>query len=101
MTRPSLSTDTLTALEAVLQDRHDHPTGSHASRVVLDPELAQRKVMEEAFEFCLEVGRPAAGRDEQRVAEEAADVFFHVVAALVGAGVPLARVADELEARRG
>jgi phosphoribosyl-ATP pyrophosphohydrolase len=100
VTRPTLSTDTLAALEAVLQDRHDHPTGSHASRVVRDAELAQRKVMEEAFEFCLEVGRAPGERDEGRVVEEAADVFFHVVAALVGAGVPLSRVTDELEARR-
>jgi phosphoribosyl-ATP pyrophosphohydrolase len=98
VTRPTLSTDTLAAIESVLQDRRAHPTGSHASRVVHDAELCQRKVMEEAFEFCLEVGRPE--RDDARVASEAADVFFHVVAALVGAGVPLSAVTDELEARR-
>lgn len=98
MTRPALSAEPLAALEAVLRDRYDNPTGSHASRVVHDPELAQRKVMEEAFELCLELGR--APRHEGRVVEEAADVIFHVVAALVGAGVPVERVTAELEARR-
>jgi phosphoribosyl-ATP pyrophosphohydrolase len=96
--RPALSTEPLAALEAVLRNRYDDPTGSHASRVVHDRELAQRKVMEEAFEFCLEVGR--ADRDEARVVEEAADVVFHVVAALVSVGVPVERVTAELEARR-
>jgi phosphoribosyl-ATP pyrophosphohydrolase len=96
--QPALSTEPLVALEAVLRNRLDNPTGSHASRVVHDRELAQRKVMEEAFEFCLEVGRPEL--DESRVASEAADVVFHLVAALVSAGVPVERVTAELEARR-
>jgi phosphoribosyl-ATP pyrophosphohydrolase len=61
-----------------------------------------RKIIEEAFELCLELGR--AGRDDfapARVAEEAADVVFHVLAGLVAAGVPLEDVLDELWVRRG
>lgn len=59
---------------------------------------AQRKIMEEAFEFCLELGRPAP--DPRRTAEEAADVLFAVLAGLVGAGVGLDAVLAELAERR-
>jgi phosphoribosyl-ATP pyrophosphohydrolase len=57
----------------------------------------QRKVMEEAFELCLEVGRTPRS---ERTAEEAADLLYHVVVALVASGTPLADVAAELRARR-
>ena len=42
--------------------------------------------------------RPAV--DPDRVASEAADVVFHLLVGLVGAGVPLDAVLAELEARR-
>jgi phosphoribosyl-ATP pyrophosphohydrolase len=86
-------------LEAVLRSRLvDPPTGSYSATLLVDREYTQRKIMEEAFELCLELGR--ARVDPQRTAEEAADLFFHVLAALVGAGVGLDRVMGELEARR-
>jgi len=88
-------------LEAVLVDRRDGPApaGSYSVTLLRDPERAQRKIMEEAFELCLELGRPAV--DPQRTAEEAADLLFHVLAGLAGARVPLAAVLAELERRRG
>ncbi|MBA2578970.1 MAG: phosphoribosyl-ATP diphosphatase [Euzebyaceae bacterium] len=90
---------TLEQLEAVLRDRLDHPpAGSYSVTLLSDPERAQRKIMEEAFELCLELGRPEV--DPARTAEEAADVLFHVLAGLVGAGVGLERVMDSLERRR-
>lgn len=86
-------------LEAVLRSRLvDPPTGSYSATLLVDRERAQRKIMEEAFEFCLELGRSCV--DPQRTAEEAADLLFHVLAGLVGAGVGLDRVMGELEARR-
>lgn len=86
-------------LEAVLRARLvDPPTGSYSATLLADRERAQRKIMEEAFEFCLELGRPCI--DPQRVAEEAADLLFHTLAGLVGAGIGLDRVMAELEARR-
>ncbi len=82
----------------LLRRREDPPPGSYSAALLADPELAQRKIMEESFELCLELGRPTAHVD--RVAEEAADVVFHVLAALVGAGVPLDAVLDRLRERR-
>ena len=92
---------TLEELEAVLVSRReDPPAGSYSATLLADPERAQRKIMEEAFELCLELGR-AAHREPHRAPEEAADLLFHVLAGLVGAGVGLDQVLAELEARRG
>ncbi len=89
----------LAALEDVLRDRRDHPApGSYSATVVRDPEQAARKIMEEAFELCLELGREP--QDRRATASEAADLIFHTLAGLVGAGVPLSAVMAELEARR-
>jgi phosphoribosyl-ATP pyrophosphohydrolase len=86
-------------IEAVLQERLAEPVeGSYSLTLLRDPELAQRKVMEEAFELCLELGREPL--DRGRTASEAADLLFHALAGLVGAGVPFADVLDELKARR-
>ncbi|MDP8977913.1 MAG: phosphoribosyl-ATP diphosphatase [Actinomycetota bacterium] len=89
----------LQELERVLvRRRRDPPPGSYSAALIADPELTQRKLMEESFELCLELGRVTA--DGDRVAEEAADVVFHVLAALVGAGVPLEAVLARLRERR-
>lgn len=89
----------LAELEDVLCQRRDAaPSGSYSARLLADPEAAQRKIMEEAFELCLELGRDQV--DRERAASEAADVVFHVLTGLVGAGVPWAAVLDELAARR-
>jgi phosphoribosyl-ATP pyrophosphohydrolase len=90
---------TLEELEAVLVSRRDDPpAGSYSATLLADPERAQRKIMEEAFELCLELGRPVV--DAERTAEEAADLLFHALTGLVGAGVPLADVLAVLERRR-
>lgn len=94
----------LSDLEAVLRDRLENPPAdSYSATLLRDPERAARKIMEESFELCWELGRrgpdgPAA--DRRRVAEEAADVLFHVLAGVVGAGVRLDEVLVELEGRR-
>lgn len=90
---------TLEEIEAVLQGRLADPVeGSYSLTLLRDTELAQRKIMEEAFEFCLELGRKPL--DRQRTTAEAADLLFHALAGLVGAGVPLSAVMAELEGRR-
>ena len=90
---------TLEEIEAVLQDRLAEPVpGSYSLTLLNDTELARRKIMEEAFELCLELGREPL--DRERTAAEAADVLFHTLAGLVGAGVSLSSVMDELAARR-
>jgi phosphoribosyl-ATP pyrophosphohydrolase len=87
-------------LEAVLRERRDGaaPASSYSVTLLRDPVRAQRKIMEEAFELCLELGRPVVDRD--RATEEAADLLFHVLAGLAGARVPLAGVLAELDRRR-
>jgi phosphoribosyl-ATP pyrophosphohydrolase len=90
-------------VEAVLLDRlATRPEGSYSLTLLTDVEKVQRKIVEEAFELCLELGRH--GREDfapARVAEEAADVVFHVLAGLVGTGVRLDDVLAALAARRG
>ena len=90
---------TLEDIEAVLQQRLAEPVeGSYSLTLLNDAEFAQRKIMEEAFELCLELGREP--HDRQRIVAEAADLFFHTLTGLVGAGVPLAAVMEELQERR-
>jgi phosphoribosyl-ATP pyrophosphohydrolase len=90
--------DVIERLEAVLRSRRaERPEGSYSARLFDDPELVQRKVMEEAFETCLELGRTP--RDAERLASEAADLVFHLVVGLVDADVPFADVLAELDRR--
>lgn len=93
--------DTLHDLELVLLDRQaTRPAGSYSAELFADSELLRRKVMEEAFEVCLELGRGSDDVDRRRVADEAADLLYHLLAGLVSVGVPLADVLAELERRR-
>lgn len=75
----------------------DAPEGSYSHALMTDSVLARRKIMEEAFEVCLELGSPAVER--QRLAEEAADLVFHLLCGLTGAGVAWSEVEDVLVAR--
>ena len=89
----------LDELEAVLKDRlANPPEGSYSATLLTDAEQASRKIMEEAYELCVELTRPCP--DADRVSSEAADVLFHVLAGLVGAGVDLDDVMAELARRR-
>lgn len=82
MTTPSF----LPELDAFLRERlADRTEGSYSVRVLTEATFAQRKIMEEAFEVCLEL--QAAEPDRRATAEEAADLVFHLLAALVAAGV--------------
>jgi phosphoribosyl-ATP pyrophosphohydrolase len=86
-------------LEAVLRSRRDAPpVGSYTAELLADPERIQRKIMEEAFELCLELGR--ADRSAERTAEEAADLVYHLLVGLVSVDVPLADVLGVLEGRQ-
>jgi phosphoribosyl-ATP pyrophosphohydrolase len=86
-------------LESVLRSRQsERPESSYSLTLLDDPERAARKIVEEAFEVSVEIMRPSI--DEQRVASEAADLIFHLLAGLVGAGVAVDDVLAELERRR-
>ena len=95
----------LDELETVLKSRVDaDPEQSYTARLLNDSELTQRKIMEEAFEVCLELARArpdaVGGPDRSRVAEEAADVIYHLLVGLVGASVSLDEVMAVLAERR-
>lgn len=84
--------------EVLVSRRMADPGESYTAKLLGDPELIQRKIIEEAFEVCLELQR--GPHDNARVAEEAADLLYHLLVGLVGAKVPLSDVLAVLEGRR-
>lgn len=90
----------LSELETLLRSRlAERPEGSYTTRLLVEPTLVQRKIMEESFEVCLEL--QAAEPDRAATASEAADLVFHLLTALVGAGVAWADVEAVLADRFG
>ena len=88
----------LERLQETLQERDaTRPHGSYSAELFADPELLQRKIMEEAFEVCLELGRQPLAAD--RVTSEAADLVFHLTVGLVSVGLGWHEVLEELEGR--
>lgn len=88
----------LDELEDVLRSRRSaDPDTSYTAQLLADPELTQRKIMEEAFEVCLELGHD---RPAERLAEEAADLLYHLLVGLVSVDVRLADVLQVLDGRR-
>lgn len=73
------------------------PEGSYSHAVMNDSTLARRKIMEESFEVCLELEGMSV--DHQRLAEEAADLVFHLLCGLIGAGVAWSEVERVLRER--
>ena len=74
------------ALERTLVDRRDRrPEGSYTVELLEDPQRIGEKVREEADE----VARAAAAESDERVAEEAADVLYHLQVLLLSRGVPI------------
>ncbi|HVL94303.1 MAG TPA: bifunctional phosphoribosyl-AMP cyclohydrolase/phosphoribosyl-ATP diphosphatase HisIE [Solirubrobacteraceae bacterium] len=69
---------------------------SYTARLLADPALVGEKVREEAEE----VTRAAREESDERVAEEAADVLYHLAVLLRGRGLSLADAAEVLNGRR-
>jgi phosphoribosyl-AMP cyclohydrolase / phosphoribosyl-ATP pyrophosphohydrolase len=72
------------------------PEGSYTAALLADPPLVAEKVREEAEE----VARAAREESDGRVAEEAADVLYHLAVLLRSRGLSLADAAEVLRARR-
>ena len=84
-------------LERTLAARKDErPEGSYTVELLDDPELIGAKIREEADE----VARAIAGESDERVAEEAADVLYHLEVGMLSRDVPLADALDVLISRR-
>jgi phosphoribosyl-ATP pyrophosphohydrolase len=91
--------DTLDRLAATIAARKGaDPASSYTAKLLSEgvPRLA-KKLGEEAIETVI----AAASGDNDALASESADLIYHWLAVLVGAGVSLDQVSAELEAREG
>ena len=94
---PPAPHEALPALERTLAARAaDAPAGSYTAQLLADPPLIGAKVQEEAEE----VVRAAREETDERVAEEAADVLYHLTVLLRSRGLGLGVAAEVLNARR-
>jgi phosphoribosyl-ATP pyrophosphohydrolase/phosphoribosyl-AMP cyclohydrolase len=90
--------EALPGLQRTLDSRAaEQPEGSYTVTLLGNPELAAGKVLEEAEE----VTRAVREESDERVAEEAADVIYHLAVLLKSRDVPLERVMEVLNGRRG
>jgi phosphoribosyl-ATP pyrophosphohydrolase/phosphoribosyl-AMP cyclohydrolase len=86
----------------IVARRDERPEGSYTV-LLLDGgvEAAGRKVVEEAVEVLLAATDHAGGGPPERVAEEAADLVYHLMVLLAERGVDLGSVLGVLEQRAG
>ncbi len=85
-------------LSQVIESRRGgDPEASWSARLLADPQLAAKKLAEEAVETAL----AAVQGHTAEVAAESADLIYHWLALLAAAGVTLEDVAQRLEEREG
>ncbi len=73
------------------------PEGSYTARLLAQ---GQDQVLKKIGEEATEVVLAAKGQSDERLAEEAADLLFHLLVALHQRSLPLSRVMDVLKERR-
>jgi len=89
--------ETLPGLERTLAARAaERPEGSYTVALLEDPARIGEKVMEESEE----VTRAAREESDERLAEEAADVLYHLLVLLHSRGLALVDAERVLDARR-
>jgi phosphoribosyl-ATP pyrophosphohydrolase/phosphoribosyl-AMP cyclohydrolase len=94
---PPAAYEATAVLERTLADRRDrHPAGSYTVELLEDPPRIGDKVREEADE----VASAAAAESDERVAEEAADVLYHLQVLLLSRGISIGAVMETLNGRR-
>ena len=90
--------EALAALQRTLRSRAaERPEGSYTVELLDDPKLIGEKVEEEAEE----VVRAAREESDERVAEEAADLLYHLSVLLASRELPLSAALEVLNGRRG
>ena len=87
--------EALPALERTIDERQASG-GGYTSKLLADPAFTGEKVQEEAEE----VARAAREESDERVAEEAADVLYHLTVLLASRGLSLADAEKVLLDRR-
>jgi phosphoribosyl-ATP pyrophosphohydrolase/phosphoribosyl-AMP cyclohydrolase len=94
---PAAPYESLPTLQRTVSERvTERPDGSYTVTLLDDRQLAGAKVQEEAEE----VARAAREESDQRVAEEAADVIYHLTVLMAGRGLTLADAERVLDDRR-
>ena len=94
---PDAPFQALPALERTIADRaQSRPAGSYTASLLADPPRAGAKVQEEAEE----VVRAAREESDERVAEEAADLIYHLAVLMRGRDLSLADAERVLDGRR-
>lgn len=89
--------EALPALERIIVERgRERPAGSYTVQLLDDPKFAAAKVKEESGE----VVKAVRSESEERVAEEGADVIYHLAALMATRGVSMAEALAILNARR-
>ena len=89
--------EALATLERTVDARRSaDPGGSYTAALLAEPARIGAKVEEEAEE----VARAAAGESDERLAEEAADVLYHLTVLLAARGLSLADAFGVLSERR-
>jgi phosphoribosyl-AMP cyclohydrolase / phosphoribosyl-ATP pyrophosphohydrolase len=90
--------EALPALERTIDKRRAaDPQESYTATLLADPARIGKKIEEESEE----VARAASDESDERVAEEAADVLYHLAVLLAGRGLSLADAYEVLNERRG
>jgi phosphoribosyl-ATP pyrophosphohydrolase/phosphoribosyl-AMP cyclohydrolase len=94
---PPAPHEVLPTLERTIALRADtRPDDSYTAALLSEPELMGAKVQEEAEE----VVRAAAAESDDRVAEEAADLLYHLAVLMRGRGLSFADAERVLDGRR-
>jgi phosphoribosyl-AMP cyclohydrolase / phosphoribosyl-ATP pyrophosphohydrolase len=94
---PPAPHEVLPALERTIAARADaRPEGSYTAALLADPPAVGAKVEEEAEE----VARAAREESDERVAEEAADLLYHLTVLLRSRGLSLEDAEEVLRGRR-
>src|SRR4051794_23609898 len=89
--------EALATLERTISDRRAAaPEESYTAKLLADRELVAAKVQEEAEE----VARAAREEPDERVAEEAADVLYHLAVLMAERGMELSDAYEVLNGRR-
>lgn len=89
--------EALAALERTLAARgRERPAGSYTAGLLANPERIAAKVREEAEE----VVAAAAGESDERLAEEAADVLYHLEVLMLSRELSLGAALEVLNGRR-
>jgi phosphoribosyl-ATP pyrophosphohydrolase/phosphoribosyl-AMP cyclohydrolase len=97
-TAPETAGETLARLDALLHRRRENaPEGSYTARLYADDNLRHKKIGEEATELVMASLRGDAGA----VANEAADLLYHLLVVLRAHGLGLQDVAEKLREREG